>query len=96
MIYKILNFSSTFTIIIMIASIFSLISFSNELNALAENNVLRYSYATLLLVFGSFAVMNLRRKSREDKVLTKEDAIRSVGELFVFIVFITVFTGMLG
>ncbi|MFB4159381.1 hypothetical protein ACE1TF_05820 [Geomicrobium sp. JSM 1781026] len=73
-----------------------MIFYSDELTSLAENLVLRFSFVIVFFILGSFAVMNLRRKSREDKVLTKEDAKRSVGELFVFIVFISIFTGMLG
>ncbi|MFB4159376.1 hypothetical protein ACE1TF_05795 [Geomicrobium sp. JSM 1781026] len=40
-------------------------------------------------------MMNVRRNSREDKVLTKEDAIRSVGLLIALMLFMAFFNGML-
>ncbi|WP_042404253.1 hypothetical protein [Geomicrobium sp. JCM 19037] len=95
MLYKILNFSSVMTTIILIVGIFSLIFFSDELNNLAENNVLLYSFVTVFFILSSLAMMNVQRNSREDKVLTKEDAIRSVGLLIALMLFMAFFNGML-
>ncbi|GAK13677.1 hypothetical protein JCM19039_3544 [Geomicrobium sp. JCM 19039] len=68
---------------------------NNELRAFLDSDVRKYAFILTFLLLGSLAMMNVRRNSREDKVLTKDDAIRSVGLLIALMLFMAFFNGML-